>query len=145
MITTTTFPWLDSILCIAMYKDDGLIKKTKVAWATDVFKAENVLKRLQKEVLRDKISKFLNHRNQIMDHHGGIRTREKLQAYETLRTNFDFFTDKSLEANCNFIVNMKQKFESIMPGEKSMYYHSQRKMINEIYNYCEKQLLKTIK
>ena len=124
-------------LVTAVYSNRGVpaVKNPKVAQNETV--ADNIIRSWEKEVLREKISKFLNHRQNVMDYHGGLRTMEKLNTWETVKKNFDFLFDKSLEANCKFILISKQYFESLMPGKKSRFHQSTEETMREIYAFCE--------
>lgn len=139
MIQTNTIPFFGSILCIAVYWE-GFLKKTQLAWATDIFRAENTCKRLEKEILRKKIEKFLHHRQNIMDYHGGLKTIDRYRALETLKVLYSSLAKKSLECNCkNFFLN-KDLFETIMPGASSEYYKNSRKLIDEIFIFCQQKM-----
>lgn len=125
-----------NILVAAVYNNSG-VPAILHEIANNETVAGNIVRKWEKMVLRGKISKFLNHRQNIMEYHGGLRTEHKLEVWNTMKRNFDYLHDKTLESNCKFIVTGKEYFESLMPGEKSRFYESTRNTMNEIYAYCE--------
>jgi hypothetical protein len=142
MIETIILPFVGRKLALAVYSNGG-VPAILQKFTADDEKARNEIKNFKKTVLRQKISKFLNHRQNIMDYHGGLRTEETLKLHTELKRNFDFLYDKSLESNCKFILTVKDRIISLMPGEKSRFYQSTRNTMQEVFDFCEAEISTT--
>ena len=138
MITTSKIPFMGRIAAIAIYTD-GSAPTILQRFAADDFQAENILKKFKKDILRKKFSHFLNHRKNIMDYHGGLRTQTRLEKWEQLKRNFDFMYDKSLESNCKLILTSKDDILLLMPGELSKFFETTKKNLDEIFEFCNTQ------
>ena len=137
MIHTNKLPVFPKcILCTAVYYEQGVPKMRSQFAATDE-RADGVLKKFCKEILAEKITKYLNHRQQIMDHHGGLRTMETAQTYEQLKTLWAYISDKSLERICEWTINHKTELLSLAPGTKSLYYETHQKFLTDLFAFCK--------
>ena len=123
-------------LATGVYSNRGVPAFSSKITANEV-QADNVLKAMKKDVLRKKITTYLNHRNQIMDNFGGLRTPERLKVFQALRNNFDYLFDKSLEHNCRFVLINEDYLRLLLPGRTSRFYESTRQTIEEIITFCK--------
>ena len=139
MINTFKLPLPGRILAIGVFSDGGVPAILK-QFVSDEMRAENVLKKFKKEVLRRKISKFLNHRHEVMENYGGLRTQSTANAWTALKNQFEYLKDHSLEANCRFIITSRAHFDSLMPGSKSRFYMGTVETMNEVFAFCESEI-----
>lgn len=141
MIEISKFKLLSgSVAVTGVYSSKG-VPSLKCKVVPDEHSAENIVKKWQKEILREKISKFLNHRDKVWDVHMVLRTQRNAEIWTTVKRNFDFLYDKPLESNCHFVIRNRQYLESIMPGPKSRFYEHTRRTMDEIYAFCESKTI----
>ncbi len=120
------------------------IPKADNRFTCDETRADNIIRELKKNVLQDKMIRLLNHRSQIMNNYGGLRTETKLKAIETLKNNLHFISDKSLESNCKLIVASEALIMELIPGISSTYYESTKETITQILDFCKQELKNTL-
>lgn len=139
MITTFKLPVPGGFLVTA-YHRQAMKPIIYTRLTADETRADNLIKQVKKEVLREKVTKFLNHRQNIMDNHGGLRTMSKYNAIDTLRKNFDFLEKHSLESNCKLVLDYEALFTSILPGQQSIFHQSQKDALFEILSFCQLEI-----
>lgn len=139
MIETFKQPIKGGFLITAFYREAGRpITYNRVS--SDETRADNLIKQIKKEVLREKVSKFLNHRKNIMENFGGYATENRFQAIQNLKNNLAFREKHSLESNCKLIVDHAELLKSLLPGKESVYHESATEMITEILQFCTIEL-----
>lgn len=139
MITTNKFPVPGGFLITAYYREANR-PKIYTRLTSDETRAENLLKQIKKDVLREKVSKYINHRQNILENHGGLRTESKFKAIETLKNSLAFVEKHSLEANCRIVVSYEDLFKSILPGQSSIFHKTQTEALTEILSFCQLEL-----
>ncbi len=110
----------------------------------DETRADNLIKQVKKEVLREKVSKYLTHRKNIMENFGGFATENRFQAIENLKNNLAFREKHSLESNCKLVVDSIELLKSLLPGKESVYHQSATETIKEILEFCTIELKITL-
>jgi len=143
MIQTFKLPVPGGFIASAYYRQAGIPRFVNKFTSNEI-RAENLIKQMKKDVLREKVSKFINHRQNIMDYHGGIRTMERYNAIEKMKNNFAFMRDKSLESNCKLVLDYEELFKTIMPGEKSAFHQSAKETLWELLEFCKLEIKITI-
>lgn len=137
MIDTFKIPTLGRILALGVYEDDDGRPHTITKFTIDAQVANKALVKMQKDMLRDKVSKFLNHRKRLMEDFGAVKTIEKVNAWTELKTHFDASVDHALDSQCKWVLRNKEKFLLIMPGQTSRFYMGDQKKIQDILSFCE--------
>ena len=125
---------------ITAYWRQNIMPKVANKFTSDESRADNMILKMKKDILREKINALLNHRSQIMNNFGGMRTEAKYKAIETLRRNFEFLSDKTLESNCKLVIDYEGMFTELIPGLSSVYHLSTKETIMEIINFCKIEL-----
>lgn len=139
MISTFKLPVIGGFLVTGYYRQANVPRFIN-KFTSDETRAENLIKQIKKEVLREKVTKFLNHRQTVMDTYGGLRTMSKYNAIDTLKKNFSFLENHSLESNCKLVWDYQELFKSILPGEKSVYHLSAKETLTELLSFCQLEI-----
>lgn len=123
---------------------ENIVPKVKNKFTTDENRAVNIIMQMKRDILREKVTKLLNHRSQVMNNFGGLRTENKFKAIETLRNNFAFLADKSLQSNCKLVVDYENLFMELIPGKSSVFHQSTKETIMELIEFCKLEIKVTI-
>ncbi|HYD20006.1 MAG TPA: hypothetical protein VEB40_00925 [Flavipsychrobacter sp.] len=128
-----------NVLVTAVYSNSG-IPAVLEKIVSNITQADNIIRIWKKKVLRDKVSRFLNHRKNIMELHGGLCTPDLMKLMEQTRRNFDALKDASLEANCRFLLSQQHNLDLLLPGKTSRFHQSAIDTMREVYAFCQQQL-----
>lgn len=107
---------------------------------TNELVADNSIRNIKKDVLREKILKFINHREVLMKGHGAFATEEKYKIIEQIRNNLSVREKSTLESNCQLIVDYAELLKKILPGKESVYHQSATQTLTEILEFCTLEL-----
>lgn len=139
MIETFKQPVRGGFLITAYYRQAGkpIIYNRLSA---DETRAENLIKQIKKDVLREKVSKFLNHRKNIMENFGGYATENRFAAIQNLKNNLAFREKHSLESNCKLVLDHAELLRALLPGKESVYHQTATEMLAEVLEFCSIEL-----
>jgi hypothetical protein len=139
MITTNKLPIPGGYLVTGFYRT-GKLPKIINKITSDESRADSIIKQIKRDALQDKVAKYLNFREHIMDHRGGLRTMDKYKAITILRNNLAYLSDKPLESNCKLVIDCEELLKSILPGKESLFHQSQKDVLFEILSFCQLEI-----
>lgn len=92
---------------------------------------------LKKKILLSELQKFINHRKNVINHHGGVTTRDRLNSIEKVQLVIDMSSGPkcSLQLLARRILNLGAELMCLSPGERSRFYN-QRFLVPELLSDC---------
>lgn len=103
---------------------------------------KEVAKKLEQKLILRKLTRYVNHRDKMMHHHGAQRDGKKLKAVQSLRNSLVTMRQQKFRAFIQHLFKIEDKLETILPGKSSRFYDHDERLVNYIMAYARAEFQK---